>query len=200
MTDEALGLPPDEGDGKTAQFEGMSDEELLDHLVELDKLQYEQARKLAAKKLGISRVKELDDIVNKLRESKKQVVQAVEADIEELAASADEIIECDDILGLFDADWSRLIAGERRNGRLLLLAGTSRLLSKPMHIAVKGSSSGGKSEVRKTALNFFPPESVISFTTLSEKALLYEERDFQHMILSMGEAAGADEQRSAAWT
>ena len=35
---------------------------------------------------------------------------------------------------------------------------------------------------------------MIGFTTLSEKALLYFEQDFSHKILSMGEAAGADEQ------
>ena len=37
-------------------------------------------------------------------------------------------------------------------------------------------------------LAFIPPEDVISFTTLSEKALLYMQDDFAHKILSMGEA------------
>ena len=35
---------------------------------------------------------------------------------------------------------------------------------------------------------------MIGFTSLSEKALLYFEDDFQHKILSMGEASGTDEQ------
>ena len=39
-------------------------------------------------------------------------------------------------------------------------------------------------------LAFIPPEDVISFTTLSEKALLYMTDDFAHKILSMGEAKG----------
>ena len=42
-------------------------------------------------------------------------------------------------------------------------------------------------------MEYFPPESVISFTTLSEKALLHLREEFSHRILSMGEAAGADE-------
>jgi hypothetical protein len=63
-----------------------------------------------------------------------------------------------------------------------------------MNAAIKGTSSGGKSEVRKVVLDYFPPEDVVSFTTLSERALLYYEADFAHKILSMGEAGGADEQ------
>jgi hypothetical protein len=42
-------------------------------------------------------------------------------------------------------------------------------------------------------LEFFPPEEVVSFTTLSDKALLYYDGDFPHKILSMGEASGAEE-------
>ena len=61
------------------------------------------------------------------------------------------------------------------------------------HVAIKGPSSAGKSEIRKRVLSFIPPEDVISFSTVSEKALLYYEDDFPHKILSMGEAAGSDE-------
>ena len=48
--------------------------------------------------------------------------------------------------------------------------------------------------MRHRVLDFFPPEDVIAFTTLSDKALLYFEGDFAHKILSMGEASGTDEQ------
>ena len=57
-----------------------------------------------------------------------------------------------------------------------------------MHAAIKGVCSSGKSEIRLEVLAFIPPEDVISFTTLSEKALLYMQDDFAHKILSMGEA------------
>ena len=63
-----------------------------------------------------------------------------------------------------------------------------------MNVAIKGPSSGGKSEIRRQVLEFFLPEAIVSFTTLSERALLYYEEDFAHKILSMGEAAGAEEQ------
>jgi hypothetical protein len=63
-----------------------------------------------------------------------------------------------------------------------------------MNAAIKGTSAGGKSEIRKRLLAFFPPEDIVNFTSLNEKALLYYEGDFSHKILSMGEAAAADEQ------
>ena len=63
-----------------------------------------------------------------------------------------------------------------------------------MHVSgYQGPSSGGKSEIRKQVLEFFPPEDVVSFVTLSEKALLYMDGDFPHKILSMAEAAGLQE-------
>jgi hypothetical protein len=108
--------------------------------------------------------------------------------------SARYIIECDDVLELFAHSWRRVIAGEENNAKLLYLAATSRVFPKCMNVAIKGPSGGGKSEVRRQVLEFFPPEAVVSFTTLSEKALLYYEDDFSHKILSMGEAAGAEEQ------
>ncbi len=111
-----------------------------------------------------------------------------------MADTAAEIIQCDDVLGLFEVDWRRLVAGEEKNAKLLYLVATSRLLGRTMHAAIKGPSSAGKSEIRARILEFFPPESMISFTSLSEKALLYLDDGFEHKILSMGEAAGAEEQ------
>jgi hypothetical protein len=111
-----------------------------------------------------------------------------------LDASAAPIIESENVLRLFASEISKVVAGERLNAQMLYLVATSRLFSKCMNAAIKGTSSGGKSEIRKQVLEFFPSEDVVSFTTLSERALLYYEGDFAHKILSMGEAAGTDEQ------
>ena len=108
--------------------------------------------------------------------------------------SARTIIECGDVLNWFAGSWRKIIAGEEKNAKLLYLVATTRLLGKCMNAAIKGPSSAGKSEIRKHVLEYFPPEEIVAFTTLSEKALLYFEDDFAHKILSMGEAAGADEQ------
>ena len=103
------------------------------------------------------------------------------------------IIEAENILDVFAEAWSNVMAGEKKNAKLLYLAATSRLLDKCINVAVKGPSSAGKSEIRKRVLSFIPPEDVISFSTVSEKALIYYEDDFPHKILSMGEAAGSEE-------
>ena len=115
----------------------------------------------------------------------------------ELRKSAAPIIDCKDVLGAFEAIWRKSMAGEVKSAKLLFLVATCRLFDHPMHAAIKGPSAAGKSEVRKRVLKFFPSEAVLSFTMLSERALLYFERDFCHMILSMGEAAGAEEQTAS---
>jgi Winged helix-turn-helix DNA-binding len=113
----------------------------------------------------------------------------IKPDIEKLAASAHGIIKSKDVLALFAEEIGQLIVGEEKNAKLLYLVATSRLFDdKTMHVAIKGPSSGGRSEIRKRVLEFFPPEDVISFTALSDKALLYLPDDFRHKILSMGEA------------
>ena len=65
------------------------------------------------------------------------------------------------------------MAGEVKNAKLLYLTCTSRLFDRPMHAAIKGPSAAGKSEIRKRVLKFFPSDAVLSFTMLSERALLY---------------------------
>ena len=117
-----------------------------------------------------------------------------EQDRKHWEVSARTIIECDNVLDLFVRSWRELVAGEEKNAKLLYLVATSRLFNKCMNAAIKGPSSGGKSEIRRQVLEYFPPEDVVSFTTLSDKALLYYESDFAHKILSMGEASGAEEQ------
>ena len=72
------------------------------------------------------------------------------------------------------------MAGEQRNARLLYLMATTRLFGKCMSAAIRGPSSAGKSELRQRVLDFIPPEHVVAFSTLSEKALLYVDGDFSH--------------------
>jgi hypothetical protein len=106
---------------------------------------------------------------------------------------ASALIESNNVLEAFARDWRKVMAGEETNAKLLYLAATSRLLNKCIHTAIKGPSSAGKSEIRKRVLAFIPEEDVISFTSLSPRALLCWNDDFPHKILSMGEAAGTDE-------
>jgi DNA-binding transcriptional ArsR family regulator len=82
------------------------------------------------------------------------------------------------------------VAGEVRTAKLLYLAVTSRLLEKPVSIALKGPSSGGKSYLTEQVLGFFPKSAFYSLTAMSEKALAYSEEPLSHRILVIFEAAG----------
>ncbi len=80
--------------------------------------------------------------------------------------------------------------GEERNAKLLYLALTSRFLPRPVSVAVKGPSSGGKSFSVETVLRFFPPEAVYCVTAISDRALAYTDADLRHRFLVIFEAAG----------
>jgi MarR family len=82
------------------------------------------------------------------------------------------------------------VAGEVRTAKLLYLAVTSRLLERPVSIALKGPSSGGKSYVVERVLSFFPESAFYSLTAMSQKALAYSEEPLSHRILVIFEAAG----------
>jgi DNA-binding transcriptional ArsR family regulator len=82
------------------------------------------------------------------------------------------------------------VAGEVRIAKLLYLAVTSRLLARPVSIALKGPSSGGKSYLTEQVLRFFPKSAFYSLTAMSEKALAYSEEPLSHRILVIYEAAG----------
>jgi hypothetical protein len=168
----------------------------IERLAHLTTIDYEIERKAAAERLGKMRPATLDKLVKARRPKQAAKKSAVpEIDPDELQRTAADIIKHADILSLFAEEFSRVIAGEVANGKLLYLIATSRLFSKTMHAAIKGTSAGGKSEVRKRLLGFFPPEDVVTFTSLSEKALIYYDGDFVHKILSMGEAVATEEQK-----
>ncbi len=96
-----------------------------------------------------------------------------------------------DILQRFAQDFARLgVAGESRLGKLVYLAVTSRLLQKPVSVAVKGPSSGGKSYTVEQALRFFPDSAYYALTAMSEHALAYSDEPLSHRFLVIYEAAG----------
>lgn len=95
------------------------------------------------------------------------------------------------ILDRFAEDLAtRGVAGEERLARLLFLALVSRLLERPVSVAVKGPSSGGKSFLVQSVLDFFPPEAYYTLTAMSERALAYSQEPIAHRFLVLYEAAG----------
>jgi hypothetical protein len=95
------------------------------------------------------------------------------------------------ILDEFAVELSRVgVVGERRAGKLIYLAVTSRLLGRPVSVAVKGPSSGGKSFVVESTLKFFPPAAFYALTAMSDRALAYSGEPLKHRYLVIYEAAG----------
>lgn len=105
-------------------------------------------------------------------------------------AAGDLVDECD-VLRRFTTDLiGSGLVGEERNAKVLFLAMTTRLFERPVSVAVKGPSSGGKSHTVEVVLRFFPASAYWSRTAMSERALAYSDEDFRHRHLIVFEAAG----------
>ncbi len=106
-------------------------------------------------------------------------------------AECEELAQTPDILERFAGELAKSgVAGESRVAKLLYLAVTSRLLERPVSVAVKGPSSGGKSYLTERVLEFFPESAFYALTAMSERALAYSEEPLQNRILVIYEAAG----------
>ena len=102
-----------------------------------------------------------------------------------------DLVSEPDVLRRFASELAKIpIVGEERNAKILYLALTSRHFSKPVSIAVKGTSSGGKSHLVKSVLRFFPAAAYFERTALSERALAYSDEPFSHRVIVIYEAAG----------
>ncbi len=101
------------------------------------------------------------------------------------------LIACTNLLKEFDALMKDMgVVGETTITRLLYLAVTSRLLDRPVSVAVKGPSAGGKSYITEAVLKAFPDDAHLDFTSMSEHALIYDDRPLAHKHLVLYEASG----------
>ena len=136
--------------------------EILDRLVAMDDVEYERCRRAKAREWGLQ-LSTLDRIRKhaKLRRvyAQQQQKQGPQPDPNDLESRLRPILETEGILDLWLQSWDRVMAGEHRNAKLLYLVATSRLFDNCMHVAIKGPSSGGKSEIRRQVLEFFPPKT-----------------------------------------
>jgi hypothetical protein len=117
--------------------------------------------------------------------------------VEAEAAARKAWAECEDlvlvpnILERFAEDLACSgVVGESKLAKLLYLAVTSRFLERPVSVAMKGPSSGGKSYLTERVLGFFPEEAYYALTAMSEHALAYGEEPLSHRFLVLYEAAG----------
>ena len=96
-----------------------------------------------------------------------------------------EALACDpDILGRFaEALTADGFAGSLRGPKLLYLALTSRLLSRPVSLVMKAPSSAGKSYAVERTTAYFPEEAFYSLSSMSPKALAYDTEPLKRRIL-----------------
>jgi len=131
-------------------------------------------------------------------EAVSKAVSLIELEAREAEATAAEAWDCcrnlahrPSILDEFEATLPRLgVVGERKTTKLLYLALTSRYFETPVSVGVKGPSSGGKSFLVERVTKFFPEDAYHSFTSMSERALAYDDTPLSHKFIVLYEAGG----------
>jgi hypothetical protein len=152
-------------------------------------IEYDKVRSEVAETLGI-RVGTLDDKVAEVR--RKRAKSKSEAPAIDAAAAGDLTTEPDVLVRFGKAVESAGLVGETNNAKILYLALTSRLFERPVSIAVKGVSAGGKSFTVESVLKFFPASAFFARTGFSEKALYFSEENFRHRFIVLFEAVGME--------
>jgi hypothetical protein len=105
-------------------------------------------------------------------------------------SACERLAHAPDILNRFAREIGRRVSGEVRTAKLLYLALTSRVLGRPVSVAVKGPSSGGKTYLVERVLDFFPDAAYHALTAMSDRALAYSEEPIKHRFLVFFEAEG----------
>jgi hypothetical protein len=85
------------------------------------------------------------------------------------------------------------VVGEKRNIRIILLALTSRITDTPISLVIKAESASGKSWLLKNCLKIMPDESYFEYTSMSNRALIYSEKDFSHKFIIFLEYSGQED-------
>jgi hypothetical protein len=108
---------------------------------------------------------------------------------EELWPSVEALANDENLLGAMVAKTHELgVVGEEQLVKLVYVVATSRMLSDPVNLVVKGTSSGGKSFVIEQTLRLTPDDEMYKLTTSSPLALVYDHRPLAHKIVMVYEA------------
>jgi hypothetical protein len=170
-----------------------ADDAKIKELAALSAIKYGQRRKEEAKKLGI-RPTDLDFEVKRERKRTKTGPVKEAVDIKKLEDAAGDLITCPGVLERFEGVINDSLVGETDNAKLLYLALTSRLfdreICRPVSIAVKGVSAGGKSFTCESVLKFFPESAYFARSALSDKALYFTDENLKHRFIVLWEAVG----------
>jgi hypothetical protein len=124
-----------------------------------------------------------------------QAAEAPAAMSAEERAAAEDFGRSPELLERICADYGRCgLVGEEHNRLLCYLAAVSRRLENPLSILILSSSGAGKSALQSVTLGFCPPEDVMRLTSLTGKALFYQDpTSLRHRVLALAETAGGEE-------
>lgn len=89
------------------------------------------------------------------------------------------------------------LVGETRAAKLVYLCLSTRLLDRPVSLALKATSSAGKSFVVDRTLKFFPREAYYDLSSVSDKALAYSKEPISHRFIIIYEWSGLSSQTAS---
>jgi hypothetical protein len=137
------------------------------------------------------KIKEDRKELKKSAPSKGNPSSSPEEELKTLEPLAEPLRQRPDILGEVLGMLSRLgLAGQEKEAKIIYLALTSRIFERPVNVAVKGPSSGGKSFLVELCLGLFPESAYYALSAMSERALAYSQEPMSHRHLVIFEAAG----------
>ena len=85
------------------------------------------------------------------------------------------------------------LVGERNNGMAIYLAGTSRLLPRPLAVMIQSTSAAGKTTLMEAVLDLFPAEEKVKYSAMTGQSLYYmAEQSLKNKILAVVEEEGAE--------
>ncbi len=117
----------------------------------------------------------------------------VELEPEQIAEALTLLQSPDLIKRITEAFEAAGIAGESTNKLAAYLAGTSRLLRKPLAVIIQSTSAAGKTTLMEAVLSFFPGEEQIKYSAMTGQSLYYlGETNLKHKILAIVEEEGAE--------
>jgi hypothetical protein len=121
------------------------------------------------------------------------------ASMEDLAAAADDLLSCRDVLSrVGEAAAQRGYAGDTRPVRLVYLSIASRSLSRPQNTALVSESASGKNATIDAARELHPPEAVVEIRAGSARAVIYSDLDYAHKVILFAEADSIPDDGSGA--
>jgi DNA-binding transcriptional ArsR family regulator len=121
----------------------------------------------------------------------EQSVERAQVDVGSLLRSSNLL---DDLEKVMQATG---FAGDHDQVKLIYLAFVSRLLDRPVSLAIKGSSAAGKSYAIDRVTRLMPEDAYLKMTGMSPASLYYSNEKFAHRVLLINEADGIDSRKLA---